>query len=86
LIMAKQASGEVVPFGAEVTDSAGTVVGSVGQSGQIYARVEKARGQLIVKWGSQGNQSCHINYILPPQPASGQNNSIVRFDSVCGVK
>ncbi|HBW8009192.1 TPA: fimbrial biogenesis outer membrane usher protein, partial [Klebsiella pneumoniae] len=84
LIMAKQTSGEVVPFGAEVYDGAGTVVGSVGQSGQIYARVEQNRGQLTVKWGSQGNQSCHINYILPPQPASGQDNNIVRFESVCG--
>lgn len=85
LIMAKQTSGEVVPFGAEVYDGAGTVVGSVGQSGQIYARVSESRGKLTVKWGSRGDQSCHINYILPPQPVSGQNNSIVRFDSVCGA-
>lgn len=84
LIMAKQADGEVVPFGAEVYDSADNVVGSVGQYGQVYARVEPTRGQLKVRWGARGDRVCHINYILPPPPASGQNNSIVRFDAVCG--
>lgn len=84
LIMAKQANGEAVPFGAEVYDNAGIMVGSVGQAGQIYARVEQTRGQLTVKWGVRDNRACHINYILPSQKHSGQNNSIVRFDSVCG--
>lgn len=84
LIMAKLSSGDAVPFGAEVYDSTGNSVGSVGQSGQIYARVEQPKGKLKIKWGSQGDQICHVNYILPPQITSGQNNSIVRFNSVCG--
>ncbi|EQA1694740.1 fimbria/pilus outer membrane usher protein [Enterobacter hormaechei] len=84
LIMATMSNGEAVPFGAQVTDSQGNVVGSVGQSGQIYARVEKAKAQLHVTWGAQNQQSCHINYMLPPQPTSGKNNNIVRFDAVCG--
>lgn len=83
LIIASQPNGSVVPFGAEVYDSTGKVVGNVGQAGQIYARVEQIRGQLKVRWGAENKQSCSVNYILPPQPVSGQNNNFVRFNSIC---
>ncbi len=83
LIMAKQASGEVVPFGAEVSDGAGTVVGSVGQSGQIYARVEKNRGRLTVKWGERTGQQCLVDYRLPAGKTDRPSSDMVRLSAQC---
>ncbi|WP_447872752.1 fimbria/pilus outer membrane usher protein [Serratia fonticola] len=83
LIMAQRANGEAVPFGAEVFDSVKNNIGSVGQMGQIYARVEKQRDQLTVKWGSQPGQYCQLNYILPPKQPGSTIKNIIRFDSIC---
>lgn len=83
LIQARRSSGESVPFGAEVYDARGNVVGSVGQGGQLYARVENTRGTLTAKWGSGGTQQCQIHYVLPPQSKDGAANGLVRFDSMC---
>jgi len=83
LIMAKQASGEVVPFGAEVSDGAGTVVGSVGQAGQIYARVAQTRGQLTVKWGERAGQQCSVNYSLPGGKVDRPSSDMVRLSAQC---
>jgi outer membrane usher protein len=60
LIMATTGDGQPVPFGARVQDSAGNAVGSVGQAGQLYARVEKARDRLTVTWGEGAGQSCTV--------------------------
>ncbi|MGF6193347.1 FimD/PapC C-terminal domain-containing protein, partial [Serratia sp. 2723] len=83
LIMAQRSNGEAVPFGAEVFDSVKNNIGSVGQMGQIYARVEKQRDQLTVKWGSQPGQYCQLNYILPPKQPGSTTKNIIRFDSIC---
>lgn len=83
LIMATAGDGQPVPFGARVQDSAGNAVGSVGQAGQLYARVEKARDRLTVTWGEGAGQSCAVDYTLPAGKAGRPSNDIVRFSAQC---
>ncbi|CQJ51423.1 P pilus assembly protein%2C porin PapC [Yersinia intermedia] len=83
LVNATQSDGEPVPFGAQVLDTKGQVVGSVGQGGQIYARVSEERGRLQVSWGEGTGQQCYLNYILPPQLANGKASAMMRFTSTC---
>ncbi|MGF6189561.1 fimbria/pilus outer membrane usher protein [Serratia sp. 2723] len=52
--------GEPVPFGADLFDSNGNSVGSVGQGGQMYARVAEEKGQLIVKWDAGSEMQCNV--------------------------
>ncbi|MFC0226148.1 fimbria/pilus outer membrane usher protein [Serratia aquatilis] len=84
LIMATY-RGEPVPFGADVLDSKGNSVGSVGQGGQLYARVAEDKGQLQVKWGDGGEMQCQVGYRLLPQAKASANTAtaIQRFTSAC---
>ncbi|WP_245956923.1 FimD/PapC C-terminal domain-containing protein [Edaphovirga cremea] len=86
LITTTLSDGSPVPFGANVFDSKGNNVGMVGQMGQIYARVEKERDQLSLKWGQDGAQQCSVSYLMPPQPKGKRMESPMRFTSVCGGK
>ncbi|WP_141234406.1 fimbria/pilus outer membrane usher protein, partial [Serratia fonticola] len=69
--------GEPVPFGADIFDSKGNSVGSVGQGGQLYARVAEDRGQLRVKWGEGREMQCAVSYVLMPV-AKGQKQSQIQ--------
>lgn len=82
LIMAT-VNGNPVPFGADVLDAMDNSVGSVGQGGQIYARVADERGNLRVKWGDGPQMQCRVSYILLPLPKERKQNEIQRFNSVC---
>jgi outer membrane usher protein len=64
LINLKAADGRVPPMGADVLDGDGTVIGMVGQGGQIYARIAQASGSLLVRWGKGPGQACHVRYQL----------------------
>nr|WP_237735457.1 fimbria/pilus outer membrane usher protein [Serratia fonticola] len=75
--------GNPVPFGADVLDEKGNNIGSVGQGGQIYARVAQERGQLQVKWGNSADMQCNIHYILLPQDKNLKRMVIQQFSSVC---
>ncbi|MBB1200857.1 fimbrial biogenesis outer membrane usher protein [Enterobacteriaceae bacterium 89] len=62
LLLTASWRGEPVPFGADVVDENQPTVGSVGQGGQLYARVISPQGQLRVQWGSDAGQFCTIRY------------------------
>jgi outer membrane usher protein len=79
LITTRQRNGEPVPFGAEVFDDADVNVGSVGQMGQAYARVEKENGQLIVRWGSGVEQQCSLTYRVSGEGSKGFR----RLNAIC---
>lgn len=72
-----------IPFGAEVKDSKGNTVGTVGQGSVIYARVENERDHLQVVWGNGAGQQCGVSYMLPPQPENGSSTTLNRFNTVC---
>nr|WP_237735659.1 fimbria/pilus outer membrane usher protein [Serratia fonticola] len=74
---------EPVPFGADIFDHKGNSVGSVGQGGQLYARVAEDKGQLTVKWGEGGEMQCTVSYMLMPQTKSRTQTTIQQFTAVC---
>ena len=76
-------NGQPVPFGANVLDIQGNVVGSTGQGGQIYARVAKDKDQLRVKWGKGQSMQCTIAYQLMSVPKGQTTTTLQQFDSVC---
>ena len=61
--------GEAPPMGAEVRDASGTLVGMLGQGGQVYARVAEASGILHVKWGKRRDQQCRVPYQITGRDA-----------------
>ncbi|QCR63168.1 fimbrial biogenesis outer membrane usher protein [Serratia fonticola] len=75
--------GDPVPFGADILDSKGNNVGSVGQGGQLYARVAEDKGQLRVKWGEGSTMQCTVSYILMPVAKGQKQAQIQQFNSVC---
>lgn len=75
--------GEPVPFGADIFDSQGNSVGTVGQGGQLYARVSQDKGQLRVKWGEGPDMSCTVGYLLMPMAKGKEQRQIQQFNSVC---
>ncbi|MGL4726473.1 MAG: fimbria/pilus outer membrane usher protein [Scandinavium sp.] len=76
-------NGQPVPFGAEVLDENGQSIGSAGQGGQVYARVEKDQGVLTVRWGQADAQSCRIHYHLMPVSDDQKGKAVQTFTSVC---
>ncbi|WP_337264094.1 MULTISPECIES: fimbria/pilus outer membrane usher protein [unclassified Serratia (in: enterobacteria)] len=75
--------GNPLPFGADVFDGKDNNVGSVGQGGQLYARVAQDKGQLRVKWGEASEMQCRVNYILMPVKKEQKQIQIQQFNSVC---
>lgn len=72
LAQARQEDGQLVPFGATVTDASGNSVGAVGQAGQLYARVSEGAKVLQVRWGSSGQQcSISLASIQPDATTAG---------------
>lgn len=54
--------GKTIPFGAMVYDSNGNTIGSVGQSGLLYAMVQKEEGKIHIKWGQHEDISCEVKF------------------------
>lgn len=67
-----------LPFGATVVDEAGNPVGTVGQGGQLYARVKDGTQRLQISWGTQGDQTCTLQ--VPAFEAQGQ---VLKADVLC---
>ncbi|WP_258965369.1 fimbrial outer membrane usher protein [Scandinavium tedordense] len=79
LINLKSADGSVPPMGADVLDGDGTVIGMVGQGGQIYARIPSTSGSLLVRWGTASNQACHVRYQLNLE----SQDEIIHLNKIC---
>jgi outer membrane usher protein len=80
LIQVQMPKGESLPFGAEAIDEHGNVVGLAGQGGRIFMRAaEKDSGKLLVKWGSEANEQCSLNYSLPKRDEEAKG---VIFDNI----
>ena len=70
--------GKPVIFGATVIDEYDHSVGLVGQKGQIYARVEKDAGLLLVKWGNRSDEQCKIEYDI-----KNNQNKLPKLNLAC---
>ncbi|QQZ38723.1 fimbrial biogenesis outer membrane usher protein [Pseudomonas sp. SK2] len=73
--------GSSLPFGASVVDAEGISVGSVGQGGQLYARVKPETRQLRINWGSKARQQCTL--VIPPAP--GKEQQLQQLQAVCTI-
>lgn len=65
LMTLTQVDGQVVPFGAVVTQASGEAAGIVDDQGQVYLTGLSPQGALVAKWGK--NQQCRISYALPDE-------------------
>ena len=83
LIQTRLADGNTLPFGAEVDDARGTLVGVVGQAGQIMARLPNDSGSLRVNWQTDdgASQSCTLPYDLAK--SNGTAAGIRRIEATC---
>ncbi|MRT47431.1 outer membrane usher protein [Raoultella sp. BIGb0399] len=70
-----QHNGQPVPFGAQATDSEGTLAGYVGQAGQLYALVGPLQGNITLKWGEGRSEQCQVDYRIPE---SGTGNVVTQ--------
>ncbi|HHH0783387.1 TPA: fimbria/pilus outer membrane usher protein [Yersinia enterocolitica] len=74
--------GAPVPFGATVSDMATKGQGFiVGDTGQVYLTGLADSGQLIVKWGHDTSQQCHVDYSLSGKI---ETNSVHMLHGQCG--
>lgn len=64
LIEAPRADGTPLPFGIDVYDEAGEVVGVVGQASRLWVRGIEEKGRLTVRWGSAPARQCVIDFDL----------------------
>ncbi len=71
LIEARQLDGTPLPFGVDVYNEAGDVVGVVGQSSRLWVRGIDEAGVLIVRLGRDPLQRCEIPYDLAQADANG---------------
>lgn len=85
LIQAQRPGGEALPFGAEVQDDQGQVVGVVGQAGRIMARVTRKSGRLSVAWGDPDDPShrCSFDYRVPAGPSRDRNGVYATEQATC---
>ncbi|MBB5391069.1 MULTISPECIES: fimbria/pilus outer membrane usher protein [unclassified Herbaspirillum] len=83
LIHAYRSNGEALPFGADVLDEQGNVLGVVGQGGMVFVRTQNDNGRLTVRWSSERNAQCQIQYALSPRDAKQQETSFDQLRATC---
>lgn len=83
VIKALQADGSALPFGADVLDESGKVIGVVGQASKILARGLNDKGQLTVKWSDAAPTECRIDYELPAREKGRKADSYQQIKATC---
>ena len=65
VITGRTASGQALPFGAQLSDAEGAVIGVVGQAGQVLLSTSPEPQVLSVSWGEQAEPRCQLH--IDPQ-------------------
>lgn len=60
VITGRTLQGQVLPFGAQVSDAQGNLMGVVGQGGQVLLSTGTQPQTLTVRWGEQTEPQCHL--------------------------
>lgn len=84
LARVRLADGQVLPFGAEVTDAQSRSLGVVGQGGRVLLRGVEDGGELQARWQDLegADRACRIHYQLPGSaPKAG--NAFPQMESTC---
>jgi outer membrane usher protein len=79
----RMANGGVVPFGADVLSATGETIGQAGQGGSIFARGLADSGTLIVRWGEDPDDQCHLDYRLPPHVKGAGATAYDHAEATC---
>lgn len=64
-VMIQLKDNQNIPFGADVIDEQNNIVGVVGQGKQAFVRLASTSGKLTVRWGSEANERCQVQYRDP---------------------
>ncbi|MBP0591323.1 fimbrial biogenesis outer membrane usher protein [Paraburkholderia sp. LEh10] len=85
LMRVRRLNSDAVPFGADVLDAGGNLVGSVSQGSRAMFYMKTPEGQFRIKWGDGNTQSCTVRYALPKdmKAARGTAAATVFADAVC---
>lgn len=84
LLAVSRNDGGMLPFGAEVSDQRGNIIGIVSQGGRAMLRgAEAGQGSWLVRWGVAPDQHCVVDYVLPAAPP-GQ--ALERLSGVCRME
>lgn len=77
--------GAALPFGAEVADEKGNVLGVVGQAGQVLARGVGSSGLLTAQWQDDNGagHACSFSYHLPASAKTTRADAFDEIDAVC---
>ena len=78
LITGRTAQGQLLPFGAQLSDENGTVIGMVGQAGQVLLSTRVEPQMLDVSWGEQVEPRCQ----LPIDPAQMEETQGYRIQEL----
>lgn len=79
LIDLKTTDGDIPPMGAEARDIENTLIGIVGQGGQLYARVPHDSGLLKVRWYTGKKNTCFVKY----QVTGRHNENLIPLSGIC---
>lgn len=71
LITGRTVSGQTLPFGAQLADEKGTVIGMVGQAGQVLLSTSAEPQVVNVSWGEHVEPQCRL-HIDPQQMDQAQ--------------
>ncbi|WP_185219126.1 fimbria/pilus outer membrane usher protein [Paraburkholderia dinghuensis] len=64
LLTVRRKDGTLAPFGADVSDKAGTIIGTIGQGGHAFLRGLQDGGEYSVRWGAEPGDVCSYRYVL----------------------
>lgn len=82
LIQASLPGGGAIALGADVLDEQGTIIGMVGQGGQVYARAQADSGHLQVRWGAGPDQACLLPFDVNSSNAQ-DSQGFIHLKSIC---
>lgn len=86
LISAVREDGRPLPFGADVLDTNGAIVGMVGQGGKAFVRVPREHKRLTVQWGSTDASRCHLSYALDHLHDNAPSDRLYHLDAgICAA-
>ncbi|MFB2668639.1 fimbria/pilus outer membrane usher protein [Shewanella xiamenensis] len=80
LFITKLDDGNVVPLGATILGEQNENIGTVGQAGLTYVRLDKPVGELKLSWGSGVKDNCQIHYDITAEP---EDSRLIRLPAVC---
>ncbi len=82
LIQIRNADEYGLPFGAQIKDEQGQLVGMVSQGQRLYVRSEQMQGRLLVEWGNHADQHCYVDYQVPSD-ADASQRGFIQLEALC---